>query len=103
MIRNGLYSLIAVAIDSVDVEVGGILILRDGQIHGGDSFVFYTGTCDSSDGKWKGEMISQEHNRWQNGSSTSDSAGRTTTPVSRSKQPSRVSSVSDTMQRCDCW
>jgi hypothetical protein len=63
MIRNGIYSLIAVAIDGVDVEVevGGVLILRDGQIHGGDSFVFYTGTYDSSDGKWKGEMISQEH------------------------------------------
>ena len=50
MIKNGLYSLIAVAIDGVDVEVGGVLILRDGQIHGGDSFVFYTGTYDSSDG-----------------------------------------------------
>ena len=61
MIRNGLYSLIAVGIDGVDVEVGGVLILRDGQIHGGDSFVFYTGFYDSSDGKWKGEMISQEH------------------------------------------
>ena len=61
MIRNGLYSLIAVAIDGVDVEVGGVLILRDGQIHGGDSFVYYTGTYDSSDRKWKGEMISQEH------------------------------------------
>ena len=61
MISNGLYSLIAVAIDGVDVEVGGVLILRGGQLHGGDSFVFYTGTYDSSDGKWKGEMISQEH------------------------------------------
>jgi T3SS negative regulator,GrlR len=61
MIRNGLYSLTDVGIDGVDVEVGGVLILRDGQIHGGDSFVFYTGTYDSSDGKWKGEIISQEH------------------------------------------
>src|ERR1043165_7460256 len=57
MIRNGLDSLIAVAIDGMDVEVGGVLILRDGHIHGGDSFVFYTGTHDSSDGRWKGEMI----------------------------------------------
>jgi hypothetical protein len=87
MISNGLYSLIAVAIDGVDVEVGGVLILRDGQIHGGDSFVFYTGTYDSSDGKWKGEMISQEHTpttrpvakRVQH----TGSAGPTTTPVSR--------------------
>jgi len=44
MIKNGLYSLAAVAIDGVDVEVGGILIVRDGKLHGGDSYVFYTGT-----------------------------------------------------------
>ena len=45
----------------MDVEVGGVLILRDGEIRGGDSFVFYTGTYECSDGKWIGEMISQEH------------------------------------------
>ena len=50
MIKNGLYSLAAVAIDGVDVEVGGVLILRDGKLHGGDSYVFYTGTYDCSDG-----------------------------------------------------
>ena len=61
MITNGLYSLAALAIDGVDVEVGGILILRDGKIYGGDSFVFYTGTYDCSDGKWEGEMLSKEH------------------------------------------
>jgi hypothetical protein len=61
MIRNGLYSLAAVAIDGMDVEVGGVPILRDGEIRGGDSFVFYTGTYECSDGKWIGEMISQEH------------------------------------------
>ena len=32
MIRNGIYSLIALAIDGVDVEVGGVLILLDGNI-----------------------------------------------------------------------
>ena len=61
MIRNGLYSLTAVAIDGVDVEAGGVLLLHDGKMHGGDSFVFYAGTYDCSDGTWKGEMISQEH------------------------------------------
>jgi hypothetical protein len=53
MIKNGLYSLTAVAIDGVDVEVGGVLILRDGKLQGGDSYVFYTGTYACSDGKWK--------------------------------------------------
>lgn len=37
MIRNGIYSLIALAIDGEDVEVGGVLILLDGKMYGGDS------------------------------------------------------------------
>jgi hypothetical protein len=61
MIRNGIYSLAAVTIDGVDVEVGGVLILHDGTILGGDSYVFYIGTYECSDGKWIGEMLSQEH------------------------------------------
>ena len=61
MMKNGLYSLAAVAIDGVDVEVGGVLILQDGRLLGGDPYVYYTGTCECSDGKWKGDMTSQEH------------------------------------------
>jgi hypothetical protein len=61
MIKNGLYSLAAVVVDGVDVEVGGVLILQDGKLHGGDSYVYYTGTYECSDGKWKGDMTSQEH------------------------------------------
>jgi T3SS negative regulator,GrlR len=61
MMKNGLYSLAAVAVDGEDVEVGGVLILHDGKLHGGDAYVYYTGTYDCSDGKWKGEMISKEH------------------------------------------
>ena len=36
MIKNGLYSLAAVSLDGVDAEVGGVLILRDGHITGGE-------------------------------------------------------------------
>ena len=61
MIRNGIYSLIALAIDGVDVEVGGVLILLDGKMYGGDSYVYYEGSYECSAGKWKGEMISREH------------------------------------------
>jgi len=61
MIKNGLYTLTATALDGVDGEVGGVLILHDGKLYGGDSYVFYTGTYDCSHGKWKGEMTSQEH------------------------------------------
>jgi hypothetical protein len=44
MIRNGLYSLNATSRDGVDGDVGGVLILRDGQLHGGDAYVYYTGS-----------------------------------------------------------
>ena len=36
MIKNGLYSLTAVALDGVGVEVGGVLMLRDGKLQGGE-------------------------------------------------------------------
>jgi hypothetical protein len=44
----------------VGVEVGGVL-LHNGKVLGGDSYVFYTGTYECSDGKWKGELTSREH------------------------------------------
>ena len=61
MIRNGLYSLSATAHDGIAGEVSGVLILRDGQMHGGDAFVFYTGSYECSAGRWQGKMTSQEH------------------------------------------
>jgi len=61
MITNGIYSLTALVIDGPDVEVGGVLILQDGRIHGGDSFVFYEGTYEGSDGRWTGKLVSREH------------------------------------------
>ena len=61
MIKNGLYALTAVSRDVVDGEVGGILILRDGKLQGGDSYVYYTGSYECSAGKWQGKMTSHEH------------------------------------------
>ena len=54
MIENGLYSLNASSRDGSD-EVGGVLILRDGQLHGGDAYVFYTGSYECSAGNWQGK------------------------------------------------
>ena len=61
MIKNGLYSLNAIARDGVADDVGGVLILRNGQMHGGDAYVFYTGNYECSAGNWQGKMTSQEH------------------------------------------
>jgi hypothetical protein len=61
MIANGLYSLTALATEGAGVDAGGGLILHDGKIHGGDSYVFYIGSHKCSGGKWEGEMLSKEH------------------------------------------
>jgi hypothetical protein len=63
MIKNGLYSLNAIRHDGADGGVGGVLILRDGQLCGGDSFVYYSGSYECSAGKWQGKMTSNEHTR----------------------------------------
>jgi hypothetical protein len=61
MIKNGLFALNASSRDGVAEDVGGVLILHDGQLHGGDAYVFYTGRYECSGGNWKGKMTSQEH------------------------------------------
>jgi hypothetical protein len=38
MIKNGLYALHASSGDGVAEDVGGVLILRDSQPHGGDAY-----------------------------------------------------------------
>ena len=42
-------------------DVGGVLILRGGQLHGGDAYVYYTGSYECSAGNWQGKITSQEH------------------------------------------
>ena len=61
MIKNGLYALNASSRDGVAEDVGGVLILRDGQLHGGDAYVYYTGSYECSAGNWQGKITSQEH------------------------------------------
>jgi hypothetical protein len=61
MIKNGLYALNATPRDGVDGEVGGVLILHDGKLLGGDAYVYYTGNYECSAERWQGKMTSQEH------------------------------------------
>ena len=60
-VSDGLYSL---AIEMTGAKRGhatGIVVLRDGVILGGDSFFYYTGSYSFSRGKWRGEMIVNQH------------------------------------------
>jgi hypothetical protein len=61
VIKNGIYVLNALASDGAGLDAGGVLILRDGKIHGGDSYIYYVGTYTCAKGKWSGQLISREH------------------------------------------
>lgn len=58
---NGLYAIHLSALDGVDAGLSGVMLLMDGRILGGDAFFYYLGAYSSADGRWKGEMLNQEH------------------------------------------
>ena len=37
------------------------MLLMDGRILGGDAFFYYLGSYTSAEGRWKGEILNQEH------------------------------------------
>jgi hypothetical protein len=37
------------------------MLLHDGRILGGDAFFYYLGAYSSADGRWKGQILNQEH------------------------------------------
>jgi hypothetical protein len=60
-IVNGLYSIHIRTLDGINGSLSGVMLLIDGRILGGDAFFYYLGSYSSADGRWKGEIINQEH------------------------------------------
>jgi hypothetical protein len=60
-IVNGLYSIHLRTLDGIDGGLSGVMLLIDGRILGGDAFFYYLGSYASADGRWKGEILNQEH------------------------------------------
>jgi hypothetical protein len=60
-IKNGLYSIHIRMLDGIDGGNTGVMVLRDGRIHGGDAFFNYVGSYSSANGRWKGELVNHEH------------------------------------------
>ena len=60
-IINGLYSIHIRTLDGIDGGLSGVMLLIDGRILGGDAFFYYLGSYSSADGRWKGEIVNQEH------------------------------------------
>ncbi len=60
-IVNGLYSVHIRTLDGIDGGLSGVMLLIDGRVLGGDAFFYYLGSYTSADGRWKGEIVNQEH------------------------------------------
>jgi hypothetical protein len=60
-VKNGLYSIRIEMKDGVSGRATGVLVLFDGHIMGGDTHFYYTGSYTFKDGKWRGELITQQH------------------------------------------
>ena len=58
---NGLYSIHIRMLDGVAGGLTGVMLLNEGRILGGDAFFYYIGTYTSANGRWKGEILNQEH------------------------------------------
>src|SRR5258708_5187242 len=60
-IVNGLYSIHLRTLDGIEGGLSGVMLLIDGRILGGDAFFYYLGSYASANGRWKGEILNQEH------------------------------------------
>jgi hypothetical protein len=60
-IVNGLYSIHLRLLDGVAGGLTGVMLLNDGRILGGDASFYYLGTYTSENGRWKGQILNQEH------------------------------------------
>jgi hypothetical protein len=60
-VMNGLYTLAIEMSHGKQGRATGVVVLRDGRIMGGDSFFYYTGSYTLKAGKWRGDMIVNQH------------------------------------------
>jgi hypothetical protein len=60
---NGLYFLRVEPSAGGKTENGGVLVLRNGRILGGDAFFYYVGTYQVAGETWQGEFAIKQHTR----------------------------------------
>jgi len=60
-VTNGLYTLNIEMSGPKRGHATGVVVLHEGRIMGGDSFFVYTGSYSFHRGKWRGEMIVNQH------------------------------------------
>ena len=60
-IANGLYSIHLRMLDGVEGGLTGVMLLNQGRILGGDASFYYLGSYTAANGRWKGQILNQEH------------------------------------------
>ena len=60
-VRDGLYRFTIEMSGPRHGHASGVVVLQNGRIMGGDSFFYYTGSYLFTRGKWRGEMLVQQH------------------------------------------
>jgi hypothetical protein len=61
--KNGLYSIHVKMLDGHPDRGAGVLVLKDGDMRGGNGSLFYTGSYVCDGRKWKGELVTSPHTR----------------------------------------
>src|SRR6478752_2624120 len=61
LMKNGLYSIHVTLLDGRIGKGSGVILFRDGQILGGDAYLFYTGSYTVKGDTFKGEVLVQRH------------------------------------------
>lgn len=59
--KNGLYSIHVALLDGRVGKGSGVILFRDGQILGGDAYLYYTGKYVVKGDTFKGEVLVQRH------------------------------------------
>ena len=62
-VTNGLYTIQIEMTDGGHGRANGVIVLHDGKIAGCDSYFYYTGSYRGDRGKWRGELITNEHTK----------------------------------------
>jgi hypothetical protein len=61
--KNGLYSIHVGLLDGRSGKGSGVILFREGQIFGGDAYLYYTGSYSVKGDTFKGEVLVQHHTR----------------------------------------
>ena len=59
--KNGLYAVHIQMGDGIHGRASGVIVLRDGTILGGDPYFWSIGSYTFKEGRWKGDLVTNQH------------------------------------------